>query len=260
MASRSTSGWIGKGMVAAALAVVVGLMAPATGRAADFFGLKPKPGAKGEAAKPTDGPWNETVAEVNGEKITMEQLAQELIDAHGKKQLELMVNRKLVEQACKEKKVAVANAELDAELKATITKLNINRKEFIEQVLARQELSLRQYMRDTVWPALALKKLVADKVVVTPEDVEKSFEANYGEKVEIRMLVVREVHRANELWKKVMEAKADGADKTIEEKVAEFEGFCKLYSVDEATRPYGGRTQPISRHSNHPEIEKLAYS
>lgn len=205
------------------------------------------------AAAPRDK-WTDVVATVNGEEITREQLADELLATHGRKQLDLIINRKVIEQAAKEKNVEVTRADVEADLQENLKRFNLKRKEFIEQVLGNREITYPQYVRDTVWPALALKKLVADKVEVADEDLAKAFEANYGEKVDVRMLVVLELRKIQELWEEVHK------EKDPQKRLALFEDLCKTHSIDQATRAFGGKTQPIHRHTGYPELEQLAFS
>lgn len=207
-----------------------------------------------QASLDVSDPWNIVVAEINGEKITRRQLAEELIESHGKEQLDLMVNRRLIEQACKTKKVIVSQVDVENEIKKKLKALNLSRKEYIERVLAPQDITFSQHIRDTIWPAVALKKMVQDSVEVTEEDMKKAFEANYGEKVECRILVVVEQKRAQDLWEEVNKIKG------LEERVAKFEDLCKTYSIDQATRALGGKAQPINRHTANPDIEKMAFN
>lgn len=243
---RSSRWWLG--LVGCALAGAV----VSSAVAADGLFSKKKDSKADKSAKASPD-WSAPVAEVNGEPITVQDLAIELIDNYGKKHLEMMVNRKLVAQACKTHNVEVTRADLDNEIKDTLKKLNISRKEFVERVLERREITYGQYLRDTVWPALAMQKLVADRVTVTEEDLTKAFEANYGEKVDVRMLVIRELRKSQEMWDAI--SKIEDPEKRI----AAFEDCCKIHSVDAATRSFGGRCAPINKHSSFPEIEKLAF-
>ncbi|MFO0944838.1 MAG: peptidylprolyl isomerase [Planctomycetota bacterium] len=202
----------------------------------------------------TEDLWNSVVAEVNGETITRKQLAEELIESHGKEQLELIVNRRLIEQACKSKKIKVTQVDVENEIQKKLKTLNLSRKEYVERVLGPQDITFNQHIRDTIWPAVALKKMVQENVEVTDDDLRKAFEANYGEKVDCRILVVIEQKRAQDLWEEVNKIKG------LDERVAKFEDICKTYSIDQATRALGGKAQPINRHTANPEIEKMAFN
>lgn len=197
--------------------------------------------------------WSQIVAEINGEPITREELADELIEIHGAKQLEDLMNRKLVEQACRAQKVEVSRTEIESEIEDRVKRLNLTRKEFFDQVLAKVGKSHRQYVRDTVWPALALTKLVKGRVEITDADLREAFEAQFGDKVEVRMLVVRELNRAQELWQKA------NAEKDLKKRQDLFESYCKTYSIDTSTQPFAGAAV-VHRHTSVPEIEKKAFA
>lgn len=217
-----------------------------------WFDPKVKPASATTAA--TLDRWSTVVATVNNEEITREQLAEELIQTYGRKQLDLIINRKVIEQSCKQAKIDVNRAEIEQDLQDNLRRFNIKRNEFIERVLGSREMTYAQYVRDTVWPALALKKLVQGRVTVTDDDLRKSFEANYGPKVDVRMIVVLELRKCQELWEQV------NGEKDPKKRLAIFEDLAKTHSIDQATRAFGGKTQPINKHTGYPEIENVAFA
>jgi parvulin-like peptidyl-prolyl isomerase len=194
------------------------------------------------------------VATVNGQPIARDRLADELIESGGPQQLDLMINRLIVEQMCKEAKIEVSDKEVDKDIENTLTKMRMKRKEFVDTVLARQGISFAQYRRDRVWPKLAMVKLVKDRVKVTDEDVRKGFEASFGKKVETRMLVVQEFGRTQELWEMLKKIPAG------EERLRKFEDVCREYSIDTASRSLGGKVSPFNLHSDNPELEKAIFN
>ena len=56
------------------------------------------------------------------------------------------------------------------------------------------------YRNDVVWPSVALKKLVGDKVEVTEEDLRKGYEANYGPRVRCLAIVLDNQRRAQQVF------------------------------------------------------------
>ena len=65
-----------------------------------------------------------------------------------------------------------------------------------------QGVTKDQYMRDSVWPSAALKKLTGGTIQVTNDDLQKGFDANYGERVRCRAIVLANMRRAQEVWAK----------------------------------------------------------
>ena len=56
------------------------------------------------------------------------------------------------------------------------------------------------YRHDAVWPTVALKKLVGNTVKVTQDDLQKGYEANYGERVRCLAIVLNDQHRAEQVF------------------------------------------------------------
>ena len=233
-------------LAGAAFAAGIALAAGTNWTAGSAYAADPPPAASAKTLH--------VVATVNGEPITRDRLADELIEDHGPQQLDLMINRLIVEQECRKAKVEVTDKEVEQDIENTLTKMRMKRKEFVETVLARSGMTFAQYRRDRVWPKLAMVKLVKDKVKVTDEDLKKAFEANFGPKVECRWIVVKEMNRAQELWERLM--KEEKGDKRLKL----FEDMVKEYSVDAATRSLGGKIQPFNRHSSNPELEKAIFA
>lgn len=244
-----TNSWLSRWLA------VVSLMAGTVVCYADIPGLGGKKKGATEQAPAASVSTDPTrvVAKVNGEEITREQLANELIEIYGKEHLDSMVGRLLVQQQCRAKNVEVTEVDVRKELEDILRRNNLKLEEFRNQVLASQNMTLGQYLRDQVWPRLALVRLVKDQVKVTDEDLAKAFEANFGEKVDVRMMTVVERRKAEEVWKQVSETK------TLEERVKTFEDLARRYSTDEATRPYGGKAVPIGHNTVNEEFEKTAF-
>ena len=105
------------------------------------------------------------------------------------------------------------------------------------------------YVRDAVWPSVALKKLVGSKVEVTDEDMRKAFESNYGERVEVLAIVVSDNRQAQKVWDLARNNNTD----------AFFAELAQQYSVEPASRGNGGKVPPIRRHGGSPLIEDEAF-
>ena len=71
---------------------------------------------------------------------------------------------------------------------------------WLKTVTAQQRITLDLYYRDAVWPSVALKKLVGEKVEVTREDLQWGYEANYGPRVRCMAILLDNLHRAQTVW------------------------------------------------------------
>jgi parvulin-like peptidyl-prolyl isomerase len=199
------------------------------------------------------------VAVVNGEEITFKALAEEAIARKGSEILETMISRLLVEQACRQQGIKISAQEINEEIARTSARLNMTPEQYFKLLKDQKNITAAQYERDIVIPGLALKKMARQGVKVTNDDIEKGFEAYYGEKMRCRWIMLNDQPTAMKVWN---ELKA--ADKKNEGKidVAEFERQVTRWSVDPGSRSLGGQLQPIARHTSpaFKSIEDAAFA
>ena len=105
------------------------------------------------------------------------------------------------------------------------------------------------YVRDAVWPSVALKKLVGHEVEVTDEDLRKGYESNYGERVEVQAIVFSDMRQAQKVW--------DLARNNNTEPF--FSELAQQYSIEPSSRANGGKVPPIRRFGGSPLIEEEAF-
>ena len=194
---------------------------------------------------------------INGSQITVRQLADECIERHGPEVLEGTINRRLIEGACKQQKVVVTEQDIDAEIARAasmmIKPLPTDRptvKTWLAMVTKKQGVSVDVYRRDAVWPSVALRKLVGDKLQVTDEDLKKGYEANYGPRVRCRAIVMNNLRRAQQVW--------DMARKNPT--VENFGELAAKYSIEGSSRALQGEVPPIRKHGGQPVLEQEAFS
>lgn len=205
----------------------------------------PVPGVQAKAipVNPSD-----PIALVNNEPITRQQLADECVARKGKEILETMMRRKLIEQALVRSKMTVTAAEIDAEIDSIAHRFGLNREGWLRTLDKERGISPAQYARDIVYPALALKKLCENRVQVTPRDMQDAFEAQYGEKLRVRMILVDKQIRAMGIWEELH--KNTGA----------FESIAKEQSMDPGSRSLGGLVaEPITRHAYPKNLSDAAF-
>src|SRR5262249_24099862 len=140
-----------------------------------------------------------------------EDLGEYLIRRYGAANLELLVNKRIIDNACRAANVVVTDEEVEAAFMVDVAKHEqadkshkktwtdafealvkpetTPRARFIREVLAPNKTSVYQYKEDIVRPRLQLARLCGDRVKVTEEDVKAAFEAHYGPKVECRMIL-----------------------------------------------------------------------
>ncbi|MDI9446656.1 MAG: peptidylprolyl isomerase [Planctomycetota bacterium] len=194
---------------------------------------------------------------INGSKVSLEELAEMCIERHGEEVLGGTIQRRLLEQECKRRQVTVSEQELDAEIARAAAQMietkpdgSPNIEKWIELITRQQGVSVEVYRRDAVWPSVALKKLVRGRVEVTEEDLQRGFEANYGERVRCLAIVLDNHRRAQEVWQLAR------ANPTPEH----FGELAEQYSVEPGSRALRGEVPPIQRHGGQPLLEKEAFA
>ena len=233
--------------VAVALGIVVACLVwrlMAGGAAAD---AAPK---ASERAAPAGTPAplpDKLMALVNGVEIGEPALAAECLARHGAAVLETLVNKAIIDQACRQAGTAVTKADVDAEIDAMSRRFNVPRDKWIELIQQERGVSPKQYAEEIVWPMLALRRLAHAGIEPTPDEVRQAFENQFGPSVKARILVVKSPQEAERL-----RAKAAAAPD-------EFGALARQHSVDVGSASANGWVQPIRRHSGEPAFEKIVF-
>jgi len=179
--------------------------------------------------------------------ISMDEVAKESVIRVGKEVLDSMINRAIIQLACRERGVEVARSEVDQEIVRIAAEFKIPVEQYLQMLQAERSISPEQYRRDVIWPMLALKKLAGAEVKVTDEEIQKAFEREYGPRVKCRMILCDNLRRAQAAWAKVKENPDD------------FEKYVQEYSIDPASKSLDGSVPPIPRHSGSENVEKVAF-
>ncbi len=207
-------------------------------------------------------------AVINGHQISIRELAEECLVRYGDDVLEGTINRKMIDQALKKKNIQVGDADLQAEIEraaVAMNKLDEAGKPdvagWIEHITANEGVSKDVYIRDEVWPSAALKKLVGNSVQVTPEDLERGYEANYGPKIRCRAIVLNNHRRAQEVWDQCREALAkERKEGPPGYGVKVFGDLAAEHSMEVASRSLRGEVPPIQKFGGQPVLEKEAFT
>jgi parvulin-like peptidyl-prolyl isomerase len=201
---------------------------------------------------------------VNDRKITTLELAEECIARHGTDVLGGMISRRVLEQALKQKKLAITQQDEDAEIArvaAMMGKLDAQKRPdinaWLKSVEEEQNIPQDIYIHDVIWPTVALKKLLADSVQVDDADLQKGFEANYGERVRCLAIVLSNQRLAQDVWEQ-----ARRANQTLPEEEAsrKFGDLAEQHSVEATSSKLRGEVAPIQRHGGQPLLEQEAFA
>ena len=203
------------------------------------------PGVKLTAipVNPTD-----PIAIVNGQNISRQQLADECVARKGKEILDTLINRTLVDQALKARKLEVTAAEIDTEIDNVAHRFGISREGWLRTLDKERQISPVQYAKDIIYPALALRKLCDGKIVVTNKDLQDAFESQYGAKLRCRMIMVDKLPKAQDIWER------------LHKNPAGFEKIAQEESMDAGSRSLGGQlAEPITRHAYPQNVADSAF-
>jgi parvulin-like peptidyl-prolyl isomerase len=200
------------------------------------------------------GPANQVFATIFGNvSITREDLGEYLIDRNGAEELEMLVNRRIIDRACKEHNVTVTDAEVEAGFETELARFNSDPKKAIDAakfeklLLAPYGKSLFEFKEDVIRPKLMMTKLCQDKIQCTEADLHMAFDAEYGEKLNGRMI----------LWTPDQEKFAWANYAKIRDNPADFDAAAKL-QANPTLAASGGRVTPaIGRNTTgNEEFEK----
>jgi parvulin-like peptidyl-prolyl isomerase len=86
-------------------------------------------------------------------------------------------------------------------------------------------------------------------VTVDEADIRKGYEANYGERVRCRAIVLSSMRRAQEVW-----------DKARRNPSPEYFGdLAEEYSIEPTSKALRGEVPPLGRHGGQPQLEDVAF-
>jgi parvulin-like peptidyl-prolyl isomerase len=195
-------------------------------------------------------------ANINGQTITMLKLSEECVLRHGKDVLEGEINRMLLLQELQRRRKIVTNDAINQEIaRAAVAYGHVDQHDrpdvdsWLKSVTESDDVTVDLYIHDAVWPSVALKLLVTDTVSVSREDLERGFEANYGERVEVLTIVLSNQRTANTVWEM---ARNNPTDQFFGE-------LAEQYSIEPVSKANYGKIPPIRRFGGQPVIEEEAF-
>lgn len=200
------------------------------------------------AASPVASSRLKVVAVVNQEQITRQELAREVLRRYGSEVLESLVNKKLILQACQQRQVVVTNKDVEDEVARIASRFGMSVERWLSMLQKDRDVSPDKYRQDIIWPTLALRRLAADKIEVSDEELEKAFEREYGPRVKIRMMMVSNRERADQLRAQAV-AKPNS-----------FGDLAKEHSEDPNSASSRGLVPVIRKHSSEKNVEQAAFA
>jgi parvulin-like peptidyl-prolyl isomerase len=196
------------------------------------------------------------VATINGEQIPYSELADECLMRYGRQVLDVEISHLLLQQSLAKGKLTVTEQDLNEEIAHAAQLAGVVDKDgkpdiekWLQTATQEQGVTKDQYIRDSVWPSAALKKLTGGTVQVSNEDLQKGFEANYSERVRCRAIVLPNMRKAQEVWAKARQNNA----------MDYFADLAAENSIEPASKSLRGEVPPIRKFGGQPQLEDVAF-
>lgn len=201
------------------------------------------------------------LAKVGDAVVTYDQVAEEAMARYGTEVLDQLINRTIIENACRDRSIMVTEAEVEQEISTISKDFGLDTTSWLQMLEAERNITPLQYKRDIIWPMIALKKLAGSEVQVTEADIQKAFERDYGPKVKARMIMMDNQRRLHEVWQKANEARAS-AGNDLAKAAAEFGRIARENSMEPTSKALDGVVPPIRRHMGpeNQNIENAAFN
>jgi parvulin-like peptidyl-prolyl isomerase len=187
--------------------------------------------------------------------VHRDELGDYLIARGGMDKLELLVNRRMIEVAATRAGVGVTPEEIDAGLEADLVGSKADLAAFTQYIKERYGKSVFEWKQDVIRPRLLIGKMCQKSILVTPEDMQKTYESVFGEKRQAQLIV----------WPKGADGKPNGLTPEQMAKAratpADFEKLA-ANQPDEKLQQSGGLVNPVGRHidGEDPNVEKALFT
>lgn len=187
------------------------------------------------------------LADVNGEQISRQELAQECLRQFGPEVLESLMNKYLIAECCRQKQISVSDQEVEAEIDRMARKFSLPKDQWLKMLEKERHIKPLQYSRDIIWPTLALRKLAASQLTVSREEMADAYDSQFGPAVKARIIVVGDAQKASSVHREAV-ANPDS-----------FGALARKSSEDVNSASANGLIQPIRRHLGDPALERVAF-
>lgn len=189
---------------------------------------------------------NEAVATVDGVEITKDMLYNELLKTGGEAALNNLINQTMVDEAAKQQKVTVSQADIDERVKEMVEQYGSQ--ENLDQALQQYGMTMDN-LKENLMVNLKVTKLINPEV--TDKEVSDTFEQykeqfNTPEQVRTSEILVKTEDEAKAIIKELEGGK-------------DFAELAKEKSLDTATKENGGDTDFYAKGQKEEAISNAAF-
>jgi foldase protein PrsA len=191
---------------------------------------------------------DETVAKINGEAISKDDLYSEMVEQYGAATIDKIIGDKIVAAEAKKQKINITNSILNKEVEKL--KASYGGEEAFKQGLESNNTTLA-FLKQDLKNYLTIKQLLEPQIEITEEEMKTYFDENKdsfaeAEQIKASHILVPDEKTANEVKQKLN----DGGD---------FAELAKDYSTDESTKDSGGDLGYFSKGTMVSEFEDVAF-
>ncbi|WP_404328122.1 peptidylprolyl isomerase [Mesobacillus maritimus] len=191
----------------------------------------------------------ETIASIDGEKITKDELYDVLVGQYGATALSALIDNKIIEMEADKEKITVSDKEIEDEYNAYVD--SYGGEEALSAALKQSGIS-EDDLKVDIENYFKLEKLLEPRVEITEEELKTYFDENKEsfdelEQVEASHILVEDEATATEVTEKL----ASGGD---------FAELAAEYSTDTANAESGGELGYFAKGDMVEEFENTAFS
>ncbi|QDT11498.1 peptidylprolyl isomerase [Stieleria marina] len=195
-------------------------------------------------------------AVINGQQVTLSAVGAECVKRHGVDVLQGEINRKLLTQAMRKSNIKVTREDITAEISRAAKSMGIVNGDgsadlvsWMQNVTSDGNTTAEIYETDSVWPSVALKKLVEDEITISKDDLQRGYESSYGPRVEILACVLADQRTAQKVWEMARDNPTE-----------EFFGqLAEQYSIEPVSSSNRGKVPPVRKFGGQPAIEREVF-
>jgi len=192
---------------------------------------------------------SQTVASVDGERITKEELYDTLVGVYGESAVDNLVTKVVIDKEADKRNVKVKDSEIDDEV-ATYEE-SYGGEEGLKSALEASGLTLAD-LKEDIETNIKIEKLMAEDIEITEDEVKSYYEENKSnfdtpESIEVSHILVEDKETAQEILDKLKAGE-------------DFAELAKEYSTDTATAEKGGELGFITSGEMVEEFEKAAFA